>query len=315
MVRARPREPGAHGASDRGAAPEHSRMRARNRAPDRAARRRRARSGDPCRSAAPVAHVDAAHHQAAGGGRSHQRHQLFPPHLPAGAAAALCRVRARAEGTLRARGAAVAAAVSHGGQLDRRRSRRQPERARRRAALGKAAPYASVDELALELQTIGAALKKQGAALLAMGRLRTLQRKLTVFGFHLAPLDLRQSSDVHEAAVDELLARAGIAGYQHMDEPARVALLAKELASPRPLRSPYLEYSALLQKELSILDAAAEGRRRFGPRAVPRYVISHCESVSDLLEVGGLLREAGFLQPGPPPPLPTHTLPPFEPTP
>ncbi|HEX9432649.1 MAG TPA: phosphoenolpyruvate carboxylase [Burkholderiales bacterium] len=178
--------------------------------------------------------------------------------------------------------------------------------------LGKAAPYASVDELALELQTIGAALKKQGAALLAMGRLRTLQRKLTVFGFHLAPLDLRQSSDVHEAAVDELLARAGIAGYQHMDEPARVALLAKELASPRPLRSPYLEYSTLLQKELSILEAAAEGRRRFGPRAVPRYVISHCESVSDLLEVGVLLREAGLLKPGAAAPLEIDIVPLFE---
>jgi phosphoenolpyruvate carboxylase len=178
--------------------------------------------------------------------------------------------------------------------------------------LGKAAPYTSVDELALELQTIAAALKKQGAALLAMGRLRTLQRKLTVFGFHLAPLDLRQSSDVHEAAVDELLARAGIAGYQHMDEPARVALLAKELASPRPLRSPYLEYSALLQKELSILQAAAEGRRRFGPRAVPRYVISHCESVSDLLEVGVLLREAGLLKPGAAAPLEIDIVPLFE---
>src|SRR5258708_16233151 len=145
-----------------------------------------------------------------------------------------------------------------------------------------------------------------------MERLRTLQRKLTVFGCHLAPLDLRQSSAVHEAAVDELLARAGIAGYQHMDEPARVALLAKELASPRPLRSPYLEYSALLQKELSILEAAAEGRRRFGPRAVPRYVISHCESVSDLLEVGVLLREAGLLKPGAPPPLEIDIVPLFE---
>ncbi len=89
-------------------------------------------------------------------------------------------------------------------------------------------------------------------------------------------------------------------------------MLAKELASPRPLRSPYLEYSALLQKELSILEAAAEGRRRFGPRAVPRYVISHCESVSDLLEVGVLLREAGLLKPGAAAPLEIDIVPLFE---
>ena len=31
---------------------------------------------------------------------------------------------------------------------------------------------------------------------------------------------------------------------------------------------------------------------------MPHYVISHCESVSDLLEVGILLREAGLLRPG-----------------
>src|SRR5207244_3951179 len=178
--------------------------------------------------------------------------------------------------------------------------------------LGKAAPYAAADELALELETISAALKKQGAGLLAMGRLRTLLRKVTLFGFHLAPLDLRQSSDVHEAAVDELFSRAGIAGYQQMDEKGRVALLVKELSSPRPLRSPYVEYSELLQKELSILEAAAEGRQRFGARAVPRYVISHCESVSDLLEVAVLLREAGLLKPGAAAPLELDIVPLFE---
>ena len=37
-----------------------------------------------------------------------------------------------------------------------------------------------------------------------------------------------------------------------------------------------------------------------GQRKVPvvsKYIISHCESVSDLLEVGVLLREAGLLRP------------------
>src|SRR5436190_3444860 len=178
--------------------------------------------------------------------------------------------------------------------------------------LGKGAVYANAEAFGTELATIATALTKQGAALLAAGRLRHLQRKVSIFGFHLAPLDLRQSSDVHEAAVDELLSRAGIAGYPQMDERARVALLAGELASPRPLRSPYLEYSPLLQRELAILEAAAQGRRRFGARAVPRYVISHCDSVSDLLEVGVLLREAGLLRPGAAAPLDLDIVPLFE---
>src|SRR5438552_1952811 len=178
--------------------------------------------------------------------------------------------------------------------------------------IGKGAVYKDAEEFATELATIATALKKQGAALLASGRLRALQRKLSVFGFHLAPLDLRQSSDVHEAAVDELFARAGISGYTQMNEAGRVQLLTRELSSPRPLRSPYVDYSPLLQKELSILEAAAEGRRRFGARAVPRYVISHCDSVSDLLEVGVLLREAGLLRPGAAAPLDLDVVPLFE---
>src|SRR5437868_6155392 len=178
--------------------------------------------------------------------------------------------------------------------------------------IGKGAPYASAEEFAAELELIAQALMSHGAELLAMGRLRELERSVSLFGFHLAPLDLRQSSDMHEAAVDELLARAGIGGYRLLDEAGRVALLAKELASPRPLRSPYVEYSALMQKELAVLDATAAGRRRYGARSVPRYVISHCDSVSDLLEVGVLLREAGLLKPHAAAPLELDIVPLYE---
>ncbi len=156
--------------------------------------------------------------------------------------------------------------------------------------------YTNPEEFSADLSTVALSLEKQGAERLARGRLSMLQRKVSLFGFHLAPVDLRQSSGEHEAVVDELLARSGVAAaYKSMDEKARVALLARELAGPRPLRVPHLEYSPLVEKELAILAAAAEGRKRFGARAVPHYVISHCSAVSDLLEVGVLLREAGLL--------------------
>ncbi|MDA8107842.1 MAG: phosphoenolpyruvate carboxylase, partial [Betaproteobacteria bacterium] len=175
------------------------------------------------------------------------------------------------------------------------------------------APYASAEELAADLQAIADALEEQGAGRLAQGRLATLRRQVSLFGFHLAPIDLRQSAEEHEATVAELLARAGVeAHYAALDEEARIALLARELAGPRPLRSPHLEYSARVQRELAILEAAAGGRRRFGPRAVPHYVISHCQSVSDLLEVGVLLREAGLLRAGAEPQLDMDVIPLFE---
>ena len=159
--------------------------------------------------------------------------------------------------------------------------------------------YAGPAELATDLALIERGLEAQGAGRLAAGRLRALQRKVDVFGFHLARIDLRQSSGEHEAVVGELLARAGVVSdYAALEEPARVALLARELAGPRPLRSPHLEYSPLVEAELAVAAAAAAGRRRLGAQAVPHYVISHCRSVSDLLEVGVLLREAGLLRPG-----------------
>jgi phosphoenolpyruvate carboxylase len=157
--------------------------------------------------------------------------------------------------------------------------------------------YGSAEEFAEDLKIVATSLESQGAQRLARGRLAALQRKVSLFGFHLAPIDLRQSSEEHARAVAELLARAGVASdYAAMDENGRVAVLAKELSGPRPLRVPHLEYSQFVENELAILAAAAEGRRRFGARAVPHYVISHCSAVSDLLEVGVLLREVGLLE-------------------
>ena len=157
-------------------------------------------------------------------------------------------------------------------------------------------PYANADEFFSDLAVISESLEKQGAGLLARGRLAALQRKVSLFGFHLAPIDLRQSSGEHEAAVSELVERAAVcSNYRDLDEKARRELLVKELSGPRPLRVPHVEYSEFLQKELAILAAAADGRRRFGARAVPHYVISHCSALSDLLEVGVLLREVGLL--------------------
>jgi phosphoenolpyruvate carboxylase len=161
------------------------------------------------------------------------------------------------------------------------------------------APYDSAAELAADLDLIARALGEQGAGLLAEGRLRALRRKVSVFGFHLAAIDLRQSSDEHAQTVAELLARVGVEpGYEKLDEAKRTALLARELASPRPLRSPHFAYSAQVERELGVVDAAAQAQRDLGAAAVSRYIISHCESVSDLLEVGVLLREAGLLRPG-----------------
>ncbi len=165
-----------------------------------------------------------------------------------------------------------------------------------RAPYGELPSYATPGELVADLRTIAASLATHGAAPLGAGRLAPLIRAVEVFGFHLAVLDLRQNADVHEVIAGELLARAGVvADYLELSEAQRVALLAKELASPRLLHSPHLAYSERTATELGILRMAAEIHRRYGATALPNYVISKCDSVSDLLEVGVLLKEVGLL--------------------
>ncbi len=158
-------------------------------------------------------------------------------------------------------------------------------------------PYATPGELLADLRVIDASLASHGATPLAAGRLAPLIRAVGVFGFHLAVLDLRQNSDVHEAVVGELLARAGVvADYRSLSEAERVALLTGELVSPRLLDSPHLPCSDRTASELAILKQAAAIHRRFGAAALSNCVISKCQSVSDLLEVAILLKEVGLLR-------------------
>ena len=173
-------------------------------------------------------------------------------------------------------------------------------------------PYASASELSADLDLIARSLERQNAGLLADARLRRLRRTASVFCFNLAPIDLRQSSDRHEAVVAELLAKAGDGDYAALDEGRRVELLTAELGSPRPLRSPHLEYSEQTQGELAIVSRAARANRELGRDAVPHYIISHCESLSDLLEVGILLKEAGLASTGGTPALSIDLVPLFE---
>ncbi len=161
---------------------------------------------------------------------------------------------------------------------------------------GELPPYASPEELVRDLATIRDSLATHGAAPLAEGRLLPLIRAVGVFGFHLAVLDLRQNADVHELVIAELLSRARVVDdYAALPESERVALLVRELASPRLLHSPHLAWSERVATELDVLRVAAEIHRDYGAAALPNYVISKCASVSDLLEVAVLLKEVGLL--------------------
>ncbi|ORW20298.1 phosphoenolpyruvate carboxylase [Mycobacterium nebraskense] len=175
-------------------------------------------------------------------------------------------------------------------------------------------PYSAPAELQRDLDTIDESLRTHGSALLADDRLALLREGVSVFGFHLCGLDMRQNSDVHEEVVGELLAWAGVhPDYGSLPEDERVALLARELGTRRPLVGDRGGLSDLARKELEVVGAAAYAVGRYGPAAVPNYVISMCRSVSDVLEVAILLKEGGLLDAsGPEPYCPVAISPLFE---
>ena len=158
--------------------------------------------------------------------------------------------------------------------------------------------YTAPDQFIADLTVIAQSLEVNGSALLTRARLGPLIRAVRIFRFHLCPIDLRQSSDLLERAVAELLHQAGVEpDYPALHEAAKVALLTRELTQPRLLTSPFAAYSDTTQKEFAVFDAAARAHARFGAEAVPNHIISHGESVSDLLEVLVLAKEAGLYDP------------------
>ena len=158
-------------------------------------------------------------------------------------------------------------------------------------------PYAHSQDFAAELRTIENSLKANHGSALVAERLHPLIRAVDVFGFHLATVDLRQSSDKHEEVVAELLATARIeANYSALNEAAKRKLLMDLLADARALQVHGITYSAHTQGELAIFSAAKVMRQRFGTDAIRHYIISHTETVSDLLEVLLLQKEVGLMR-------------------
>jgi phosphoenolpyruvate carboxylase len=167
-----------------------------------------------------------------------------------------------------------------------------------RPAVGAAPVYFEPAQLEADLDVIHRSLVANGSAALAQGRLRRLRRAVDVFGFHLAGLDLRQNSAVHERTVAELFeATCPGTGYAALDEERRIELLRAELRTARPLASPFMTHSDETASELAIFRTAAEAHLQYGAAAIPTCIISKTDGVSDILEAALLLKENGLLHP------------------
>ncbi|WP_104992168.1 phosphoenolpyruvate carboxylase [Deinococcus sp. NW-56] len=175
--------------------------------------------------------------------------------------------------------------------------------------------YRRATEVQADLRALGGWLEDVGAGQIARGAVEPVLRGVEAFGFHLAALDIRQNSRVHELAAGQLLRAAGFADadYEAWSEERRVAWLEAELASPRPLVRLGQPVGPEADSVLGCFAVLTETQARHGLDGVGALIVSMTRRVSDLLLVYLFAREAGLLVPAPDgPACPLPVVPLFE---
>lgn len=154
--------------------------------------------------------------------------------------------------------------------------------------------YASASELSDGLMMIEQSLRDHRGGSLACGKLARLIRRLNVFGFHLASLDIRQHSARHASAIAEVLKRGRVAdNYEQLSEEDRVELLTTNISmSDQPIDPEGL--TSQTEQVTSLFHLVKTAHRNAGIESVKSYIISMTENESDLLEVLYLMRRAGL---------------------
>lgn len=157
--------------------------------------------------------------------------------------------------------------------------------------------YADVNGLIEDLKIIDRSLRHHYADYVADTHIKKLIRMVELFGFHTATLDIRQHSKEHENAMTEVLANMNIvSNYAELNEDEKVALLERLLNDPRPLTSPYQEYSESTTECLNVYRTVFQAQKEFGKHCITSYLISMTEAASDILEVMVFAKEVGLFR-------------------
>ncbi|MFK7697568.1 phosphoenolpyruvate carboxylase [Paenibacillus sp. HJGM_3] len=155
--------------------------------------------------------------------------------------------------------------------------------------------YHSPEEFTADLKVIEASLRSHYADYAADHYVQKIIRQVELFGFHLATLDVRQHSKEHESAMAEILAKMQIVdNYASLSEEEKIKLLSGLLNDPRPLVSPYMEYTEGTMECINVYKTIKAAQQEFGARCIQTYLISMTQGASDLLEVMVLGKEVGL---------------------
>lgn len=158
-----------------------------------------------------------------------------------------------------------------------------------------ATAYRIAADLLADLAIMQRSLIAHGGKATADGMLHDLYRQVEVFGLHVAVLDIRQNSERHSSALDEVFRSAGICtDYLALSEDERVMLLSREIANPRPLIPLRLHYSSETNETIETFRMIAAILEQYSPEAITSYIVSMTRQASDLLAPLLFAKEAGL---------------------
>lgn len=158
--------------------------------------------------------------------------------------------------------------------------------------------YQHPQELDDDFVLLEESLQEVGAGQLAHELVFPLRHQLRAFGFHLARLDVRQNSGFHDRAMEQLLQQAGVEDgekFSQWPEERRMEFCRKELASSRPFLPPGSQLDGEIGAVLACLSVLAQQRAQGREKGIGALIVSMTRSVSDLLVVALLCREAGLV--------------------
>ncbi|HEX8547851.1 MAG TPA: phosphoenolpyruvate carboxylase, partial [Cytophagaceae bacterium] len=157
--------------------------------------------------------------------------------------------------------------------------------------------YRYASELIADLLILSDALTVFGAKTIAFADVRDVMRIVQTFGFHLAHLDIRQNSKFHDNAICQLMETALLDGSQFLtwSEEDRLAFINKELESPRPFTQPKIKLGPEADAVVSCYKVVSEYIDDHGTAGLGSLIVSMTRSLSDLLTVYLLAREAGLI--------------------
>ncbi len=157
--------------------------------------------------------------------------------------------------------------------------------------------FSNSRELLDDLAVMYRSLMENGSQLIASGRLERLMTNMSTFGLTMAQTDIREDSEITNAAVNDLLALGGAirSGQPPSNERDRARLLASELSNPRPLMPPVARPAPGTEEVFNVMKLVRDAQDRFGEESVDTWIVSMTRNPSDLLGILLLAKEVGLI--------------------